>query len=119
VADALGAAPAYLAATALSGQAGVEREFGSLSEGCRYLGGGVKAAEGGAQGRGGNGDDRAAQHRCRRQPLDAVRHQVGNWEQAAELEGCDEVASHGLVWCRRPGSIQPGGSYADQRLGRG
>jgi len=46
VAYALGAALSYLTAAAVASEACAEREFGSLGEGCRYLGGGVEAAEG-------------------------------------------------------------------------
>jgi hypothetical protein len=50
--------------------------------------------------------------------MDSVRHQLGDRQQAAELEGGDQLSRYTLVRCRRPGSVEPMGSAADQRLGR-
>jgi hypothetical protein len=61
--DALGSALTYLAAAAVADQAFAQHKLGSLRQGRRYLGGWVEAAQGGAQGCGWDGDDRAAQHR--------------------------------------------------------
>ena len=95
--DALGAAFAYLAASAAAGEAGLEREFRSLGQGCRYLGCRVEASQGCAERSCGDGDYGAAEEGGRRQPLDAVGDRVGCGEEAAELEGGYEVAGDRLV----------------------
>ena len=61
VADALGAALADLATATAADEAAAKRELGSLGKSSGDLSGGVEAAEGRAQRRGGNGHDRAAQ----------------------------------------------------------
>jgi hypothetical protein len=69
---ALCAALADLTAAATADKTGLQRQLGSLRESCRNLGGWVETAEGRAQGRSRDGDDRAAQDRAGGEPLDAV-----------------------------------------------
>lgn len=119
MAYALGSALAHLAAAAVANEAFAQHKLGSPRQGCRDLGGGVEAAQGGAQGCGWDGDDRAAQECAGREPMNAVGHQLGDRKQAAELEGRDQVSGHPLVCSCRPGSVESRGFCSEQGLGIG
>ena len=109
VADALGAAPADLAATAAASQAGARAAARSARPGPRRSprrdrSRGARRAAGAV----GTGTTRRSAGR-RGEPLDPVRHQLGDRQQAAELQRRDQVAGDALVRRRGPGAVEPGG----------
>jgi hypothetical protein len=116
MAYAFGAALAYLTAAAVTDEAGLDRQVCPIRKGRGDLGGWIETAEGRAQRCGGDGDDRAAQQTAWSQPLDAVRHQTRDRQQAAELERSDEVAGDALVGRCRPGAVESMRTGTGKRL---
>ena len=107
VPDPLGPAAADLPPAAAPLQAGLERRFEPLRQRRRQLAGRVEAAPPQPRRRRRHRHDRPAQHVGRRQPLDPLRHQVGDRQQPPELQRRDQVPRHPLVGSRGPGPVQP------------
>ena len=95
--EAVGAAAADLAAAAAADQAGLQGRARAASPGPPPVRRRIEAAAAQAQRRRGHRDHGATQQVGRGQPLDGLRHQPGDREQAAELQRGDKVAGDALV----------------------
>jgi hypothetical protein len=115
VAYALGAALAYLPASAMARETTGQRAVEAGGERCRYLGGWVKTAPNRAESGGRDWDDRTAEQVRWGEPVDPVGHQLRDGEQLTELERSDQVASDALVRCRGPGAVEAGRTGAGKR----
>jgi hypothetical protein len=116
MADPLGAPATDLAAAAAAFKTVGNGGFQPSRQGRGELTSGVEAAATQPRLGGRHRNDRPAQHVSRGQPLDPFRHQVGNREQAPELQRSNKVPGDSLVGGRRPRLIQSRRPIPQQRL---
>ncbi len=116
--EALAAPPPHLTAAVAAEETGLERGVDALGQRRGDLTGRIETTLAQPPPRGRYRDHGAAQQVGRRQPADPLGDQLGNWQQAAELERRDETASDVLVRRRGPGAIESRWALAKQRLSR-